>query len=128
MPSEWSLHTRAKLAHVEIFPLPVLRLLPGPEEYDSGVYFLWEGDVLLYVGKSRNLCDRALRQHQVNRAFPFQESQTAKYIPADCMTCLIVESGIECSPRLDGRLRELERAYIAAYEPPYNADWRNGFT
>lgn len=128
MPSEWSIRTRERLAHVEIFPLEVMRILPAAEEYDSGVYFLWSGNELLYVGKSRNLGQREYYQQTVNRYFPFQQSTTAKYIPADLMTCLIVESGIECSPRLDGKLKELERAYIATYEPPYNVDYRNGFT
>ena len=128
MPSEWSIRTRERLAHVEVFPLDVLRILPAAEEFDSGVYFLWAEEALIYVGKSRNLCGREYYQKTVNRYYPFQQSTTAKYIPADLMTCLIVHSGVECPPRLDGRLQELERAYIAAYEPAYNVDYRNGFT
>jgi hypothetical protein len=111
-----------------ILSLEELRALPGPVEYDSGIYFLWKGQDLLYIGRSRNLCSREYYQATVNRYYPFHHSQTAKYIPADRMTCLVLENGIECSRELDSNLSTYERAYIAAYEPPYNYDNGSGFT
>lgn len=128
MPTEWSIRTRERLKHIPVLPLDELRTLPGPQEFDSGVYFLWAGDELMYIGKSRELLGRHVYQMQVNRNHPFNQSTTAKYIPHDRMTCLVIESGMICQPGLDGRLLNLERVYIATYEPPYNLGYINGFT
>ena len=119
----------AAVAHIPILGLAELRALPGPAQFDSGIYFLWEGDRLLYIGKSRNLCTREYYQSRLKRYAPFQTSERAKPIPYDRMTCLVLENGIECSRELDMNLRNYERAYIAAYETPYNEDYQmNGFT
>lgn len=120
---------RAECAHIQVLALADMRALPGPEEFDSGIYFLWAGDALLYIGKSRNLCTRAYYQRTLSKYAPFQTSDRAKPIPYDRMTCLVLENGIECSRELDTNLRDHERAYIAAYETPYNEDYQqNGFT
>lgn len=128
MRSEWHEKMLQQLAHIQILPLDEMRKLPEAQEFDSGVYFLWQGEELLYVGKSRNLSDRMTRQARVNRMIAFQTSRSAKYIPSDRHTCLVVESDPVCSPMLDYTLRDLERAYIAFYEPPYNYDGQNGGT
>jgi hypothetical protein len=118
----------ASVAHLAVLSLPEMRALPGPKEFDSGIYFLWSGDHLLYIGKSRNLCQREYYQQTLKRYAPFQESTRAKPIPYDRMTCLVLENDIVCSRELDTNLRNYERAYIAAYETPYNEDYLNGFT
>ena len=128
MPSDWSLKMREKLGHIPILSLEDMRKLPEAQEFDSGIYFLWREGELLYVGKSRDLCDRFARQQRLNRHAPFQTSRSAKEIPSDLMTCLVVENGQYCSEGLDYKLRDLERAYIAAYEPPYNHHGQNGGT
>jgi hypothetical protein len=120
---------RAECAHIQVLSLDAMRALPGAQEYDSGIYFLWEGERLLYIGKSRNLSVREYYQSRLRRYAPFQTSDRAKPVPYDRMTCLVLESGIECSRELDTNLRNYERAYIAAYETPYNEDYQqNGFT
>lgn len=120
---------QAEVAHIPVLSLDQMRALPGPAEFDSGIYFLWAGEHLLYIGKSRNLCTRQYYQSCLKRYAPFQTSERAKPIPYDRMTCLVLENGIECSRELDTNLRDYERAYIASYETPYNEDYQqNGFT
>lgn len=118
----------AEVAHIPILGLADLRALPEAKDYESGIYFLWAGDTLLYIGKSRNLSTRAYEQRTLRRYAPFQAGDRAKPIPFDRMTCLVLETGVECSPELDFNLRAYERAYIAAYEPPYNEDHMLGQT
>lgn len=126
--NDWVAKTRAQYAHIPILSIAELSALPGPAEYDSGIYFLWAGDALIYIGKSRNLCNRLYHLLSVNRYAPFQAGRV-KPIPFERITCLALETGIECSRNLDFNLQSYERAYIAAYEPPYNEDYvRNGFT
>jgi hypothetical protein len=115
-------------SHIRVLSLEELRALPGPAEFDSGIYFLWRTNELVYIGKSRNLCQRAYYQATVNRYAPFHVSRTAKPIAFDCMTCLVLENDIVCSPDLDAKLAAHERAYLAAYSPLYNCDQQNGFT
>jgi hypothetical protein len=52
----------------------------------------------------------------------------AKVVPWDKVTCIVLETGRFCSPRLPGLLTEYERAYIAAYQPAFNEDLQNGYT
>jgi len=54
--------TIADVAHIPILGLDELRVLPTPQDFDSGIYFLWAGDHLLYIGKSRNLREREYYQ------------------------------------------------------------------
>jgi hypothetical protein len=116
-----------KSVTVHLLTLDELYELPAPKTNDSGIYFLWRGRELLYIGKSRNLCQRSYYQHCVN-TYTGQQSKGVKFIPAEVMTCLVVENGPECSPRLDARLQDLERAYIAAYPTPFNLDLKSGLT
>lgn len=126
--TDWIALNRKRYAHIPIKSLEELRALPGPQEYDSGVYFLWADNALIYIGRSRNLCQRMFYQKTLNRHAPFQISIKAKPIYFDAMTCLVLESGTECSPHLDINLRDYERAYIAAYEPAHNQDYQDGVT
>jgi len=105
-----------------------MRALPEPVEFDAGIYFLWDGDELLYIGKSRDVLGRKTYQDLVNKNGVFHESPTAKFIPYDAITCLVVQNGWYADQRLDGQLQNLERIYIATYEPPYNIGYINGFT
>lgn len=118
----------AELRHIEVLPLDTVRQLPPAEPFDAGIYFLWWKDDLMYIGKSANVLERLFRQSEVNKLTHHQFSQTAKCIHFDRHTCLVVERGQVKSQRLDYQLRDLERAYIAAYEPPCNSSEFNGFT
>lgn len=115
-------------AHIPIRPLHELYALPEPEEYDSGVYFLWAGNQLLYIGKSRNICNRLYYQQLVNKNHMFHSSPTDKVIPFDKITCKVLEHDMVCCPCLDGNLEAYERAYLSFYKPPFNCDTQNGFT
>lgn len=117
-------------AHIEIKPIEELRALPEAEQYDSGIYFLWgghEGTELLYIGKSRTILDRIQRLTQARRAGALYAS-THKAVPFDRHTALVLEKGMFAAPDLDTKLRLHERAYINAYEPPYNIDRASGLT
>lgn len=128
MRNERVLKAYADVAHLHVLSLAEMRALPGPQQFDSGIYFLWDGDQLLYIGKSRDLCGRLYYQHCLKRYAPFQHSERAKPIPYDRMTCLVLENDPVCSRELDAKLQSYERAYIAAYETPFNVDHLNGFT
>lgn len=121
-------HWRADYSEVPILSIEEMYALPEAKEYDSGVYFLWYRGGLVYIGKSRNLLGRAYYQHGVNRANGLMQSTTAKVIPHDKMTCLVLHNGFEIPGWLDGKLTAYERAYFAAYEPYFNEDHQAGFT
>lgn len=112
---------------VPILPLEELRKLPEAEQYDSGIYFLWGGDELLYIGKSRTILDRIQRLTQARRAGVLYAA-SHKNVPFDRYTALVLETGMFASPELDAKLRLHERAYINAYQPPYNIDRASGLT
>jgi hypothetical protein len=113
---------------VQVLSLEEMRELPEPQEYDAGIYFLWKGDALTYIGKSKHICERLYFQSCMNRNLPFYTGHRAKLVPFDKVTCLVLETGITCSPGLGGKLMHYERAYIAAYQPGFNQDNHNGFT
>mgnify|MGYP001571625471 CR=1 FL=1 len=68
-----------------------------PPEAICGVYFLWKGSDLIYVGKSVNLVCRLLN-HSRQRDFDSY-------------------SVVECQ---EGELADLETAYILLLKPPQN--------
>jgi hypothetical protein len=90
-----------------ILPLDQLRALPRDEPPDcGGVYFLWRGPQLLYIGLSRYLGER-LAQHlwakiglRSGKRIPFTH-YTYKAMP-------------------DSEIENFESDYILAYVPPYN--------
>lgn len=104
---------------VPVLPLEELRQLPDAEDYDSGLYFLWVGDELRYVGKSENLKDRMQRRFQTNRT---KGGVKNRPIPFDRYTCLVLHSSpcIDNRGEFEGMLKRYERAYIAHYQPPDN--------
>lgn len=111
---------------VPILPLEKLAELPGPEEYEGGIYFLWQGGTLLYIGRSTNLCERfyffktaAKRNPQFDISVALQ-----KIVHFDKMTCLVLQTGIEIEPWLRPMLQRYERAYIAHYLPGMNEDFQ----
>jgi hypothetical protein len=105
-----------------ILPIEELRRLPACDDFDGGVYFLWLGEALQYIGKSRQICNR-LNHHQWARQYAATRSSGGKVIPYDRHTCLVVHSGRLFGDRkaLDQKLNRLERLYIAAYRPPFNS-------
>jgi hypothetical protein len=123
----WAKQTREQFSDVPILPLEELAKLPQAEEFDAGVYFLWQGPNLIYIGKSRNIPDRLQRQSQVNR-FGLLRNSRCKIIPHDRHTALVLEKGQFASPGLDAILWKNERAYIAHYLPAFNNPDSNGGT
>lgn len=114
-------------AHIAILPIEELRKLPKAEMFDSGIYFLWRGDELLYIGKSRNIRDRQIRLVQARRCSPLYQA-SHKAVPFDRYTALVLDSSPIKEPGLDENLQLHERAYINAYAPPYNHDFASGLT
>jgi hypothetical protein len=118
---------RDQYAHVPILTLDELRALPEAEQFDSGIYFLWNGPDLMYIGRSRNILDRQQRLTQAKRCSPLYQA-SHKAVPHDRHTALVLEKGMFAQPGLDTKLRLYERAYINAYLPPYNIDRASGLT
>jgi hypothetical protein len=95
-------------------PLPIIAPLPAvlsiddlrklsrhiPVRQGGGVYFLWSGDELLYIGQTA-LFGRRIGDHEYQRRIPFE------------WTTFIV-----CPDQ--GARVELEETYIRLYRPPYN--------
>ena len=107
---------------VEILPLESLRALPEAQDFESGLYFLWAGDELRYIGKSEDLKGRIQRRVQDNRINGLQKTFINRPIGFDRYTCLVLHSDpiIEDRGRFVGGLMRYERAYIAHYQPPDN--------
>lgn len=91
---------------VPLLPVDALRALPRelPERDQSGVYFLWRLDELLYIGHSRAISWR-IYQHDCARRIPYLY-----------FTFIV-------SRHLESR-EDLEAAYIRAYLPPFNRQVR----
>lgn len=91
-----------------VLPADMLRALPGEGEppLEAGVYFLWRGPMLVYVGQSCCLQNR-LTDHELAR----DGVRPAKRIPFSRRTWLTC--------RADQR-EKIEALYIRAYRPPYN--------
>lgn len=123
----WAEQMRKQYAHIKVLPLEDLAKLPEAEEFDAGLYFLWEGDKLVYIGKSRNIPERRLRQAHINRNHAGYTARH-KVIPHDRYTALVLEKGQFASRGLDALLQEHERAYLGHYMPPYNHPGQNGGT
>lgn len=105
-----------------------LRGLPEAEEYDAGVYFLWQDDELQYIGRSHHILERLTHQKTVNRYAPFQNGRAQIYIPFDRHTCIVLEKGFVRQPRTPAILRDYERLYIGTYPTPYNNPNFHAFT
>lgn len=101
-----------------ILSLDELRgLSSGEPPWDSGVYFLWRGQELLYVGMSKYLPDRL-----VGHALCRDGLRTGKRIPFDQYTFIVFQVWVEeilDHTKLE-ELRNLEATYIRQYLPPFN--------
>lgn len=117
----WVDKMKREHADVKILTLVELRALPECGDMDAGIYFLWRKNELLYIGKSRQICHRLLL-HDYARTYRQYRAKPAKCIPYDRHTCIIVESGriIPDLNALKEKMKPIERAYIAHYQPPFN--------
>lgn len=125
MTAPWFDKARERLAHINVLSLDELRRLPdaaGP--FDAGLYFLWRGEELLWIGKSEQILSRIARR-DAQRRFDGVWLSERKGIPFDRYTCLVLQ---EEGPRLKALLQDYERAYIAVHDPPYNHTDANGGT
>lgn len=111
-----------------LLSLDELRALPEAQEYDGGVYFLWQDDQLQYVGKSSHVLERLAKQGYVNKYAPFQNGKSQIAIPFDRHTCIVLETGFVKQPGTPQMLRDYERLYIGTYETPYNNPRFQAFT
>jgi|SRR5579859_1780805 len=114
-------------AHIKILTLEELRALPECKDYDRGIYFLWRGPELLYIGKSRNVPDRIQRLTQAKRCSPFYQA-SHKAVPFDRHTVLVLSNSPIRDETIELPLQLHERAYIDAYRAPYNFDRASGLT
>jgi hypothetical protein len=84
-----------------------LSLHPVPPQM-IGVYFLFRGEELQYIGESVDVISRVLTHKQEGR------------IPFDCWVFLPMDSNKD-------RRRDIELIYIRHYTPPYNGKPGGGF-
>lgn len=92
----------------DIYPLDILRTVGAAEIPEtSGIYFLWHGPQLLYVGQSSNLSNRIYSHSRAAGA----RHGLVKQIPFARCTFITCPEGYRF---------ELETKYIRAYRPPYN--------
>ena len=105
-----------------IFPMDRLRSLPCVTTIDdigqsvSGLYFLWSGPALLYVGQSVCIAGR-VSQHEAAR----NGLRSGKPIPFRRATFIdITDSHWLNTDRQRLALDQVELAYIRKYRPPYN--------
>jgi hypothetical protein len=120
LPDEtWVDHMKRENAAVEVLPLE--KLLELPETANAaGIYFLWLKGQIQYVGKSMEIGNR-LNSHHWAAAYAWcSPGSKRKVIPHDKTSCIVVATGWHYPRELNDRLRPLERAYIAQYQPPFN--------
>lgn len=103
----------------DLLTIDQLRALPGPEEFDGGVYFLWDSDELVYIGGAININQRAYYQANVNRLGKLHQSRN-KPIKHDRLTALVMVKGRIKEGFDRGTLDDLEQRYIDTYPTKYN--------
>lgn len=108
-------------ARDEVLSLDELRSLPPGDDFDGGLYFLWLGDTLQYIGRTDHICIRIAR-HEWCARYAAYRKDGKRAVSFDHHTALVLHTGrmIERRTEWKQRLKELERAYIAAYRPPCN--------
>lgn len=92
-----------RIARFRVLPLDQLRGLPEAAVCESGVYFLWNGPELIYIGQSESVATRVGQHRYFGKRF------TRATFEAHC------------------KLRSsFEGEYIRRYEPPLNVmgTWR----
>lgn len=85
------------------------RALPELEN-GAGVYFLWRGEELLYVGASTD-CSQRIARHMQTQRYGKLAVYDRKNIPFDRGTILKADRR-QCF--------EMEEDFIRRFEPPYN--------
>lgn len=90
----------------DLLPLDALRGLTREAPDDSGIYFLWRGPQLIYIGATAYLSDRL----PMHRKAQLQLCR-GRRLPFTHWTCLVLPLS---------RFPRLEHRYIQAYEPPFN--------
>lgn len=123
MSDSWLHGMRDRLSHINVLTLDQMRALPEAKPFEAGLYFLWQGDELLWIGKTNHILERINRQARNQKYDRFQVG--ARGIPFDRYTCLVLEAEAN---RLPALMQDVERAYLATYEPPYNRTDANGGT
>ncbi len=107
--TDWIERIRKSSAHITTLTMAELRKLPECGEWTAGIYFLWFGEELVYIGKSKCIAQRIIEHENVGR------------IVFDSHTCLILDIGRTHRPDLSEILQDHERAYIARYPTPHNS-------
>lgn len=88
-----------------VLPLDRLRTLPEAKA-EPGIYFLWRGPQLLYIGQCDSM-DRRIQVHFLCR----KGKRQGRYYPYTRHTAM---------PFPEEGLDSIEYPYIQAYRPPYN--------
>lgn len=120
MNDAWAKEMRKRYSDIPILSIAELRSLPEAKELEGGIYFLWIGDDLQYIGKSKHIVERISLQDYANQFHTLRASKSPKPIPYDRHTCLVLGTGRIIDEGLAARLTAYERAYIAHYTPPMN--------
>jgi hypothetical protein len=108
---------------MNLLSLDELRELPDASDGYAGVYFLWLGSDLQYIGQSRHIANR-LNQHEWNRLYGAMRGRSVPQINFDRATMIqlddrpYMESDEERA--LYKLLIETEGAYVNAYRTPFN--------
>lgn len=109
----------------EVLSIDAIRSLPDDQD-GRGVYFLWDGDALQYIGQSMQIGNR-INDHERAYNYGIWRSRPTKQIKFDKVTCLIFDRRPFASKhdinRLRHRLLIRERAFIERYRPPFNTEW-----
>ena len=122
---KWVERMKRECAHIKVLPFEEIKALPEAGEFDGGIYFLWKGDTLQYIGKSMHVGER-LTHHDWAFTYAKFRSNKTNPIPYDRHTCLVMCGGrIKEGDWIKPILRDHERAYIAHFKPPYNYVARN---
>lgn len=97
---------------VATFTLEQARALPADVDQGSGVYFLWRGDDLLYIGSSvKNVMDRIAEQVR-HKKFGRITANRYRSIPFDRYTVLACDRSAA---------RDIEMALLKKFgQPEYN--------
>lgn len=109
----------------EVLSVDQVKALPDTGDA-RGVYFLWDGDTLQYIGQSMEIGNR-VTDHERNYIYGRLRSRPTKRIKFDRFTALSIDERPFANAREIERLRNrmliMERAYIEKYRPPFNTEW-----
>ena len=100
-----------------------LRALPDLVR-GKGIYFLWRGEELLYIGAATQAVDRVNRQGQIRDFGRFYEQMRYRNTP-------IIPFDKASIYRWEGRLIDMadaEKALIRRFRPPFNETDEHGDT